>query len=267
MWGTRWIARDAQSVFDEMMHYKKVHRIDNFDFYDLTAIVKKKWILEFCDLIEKSGESFTWQLPSGTRSEAIDQEVSEKLYATGCRNISYAPESGSPSVLERIKKKIKLPEMLVSMRCSIRAGINCKANIIIGFPGETHAELRETLVFSMAMAMAGVHDMSISPFSPYPGSELFDDMTQAGRIEHLDDHYFYSLAAYTDITTTTSYSEHVSDKALGRYRVWGMALFYVVMYTRRPWRAFITLRNIFSEYQESRLEMSLRDLVVRLGYK
>jgi radical SAM superfamily enzyme YgiQ (UPF0313 family) len=178
--------------------------------------------------------------------------------------MSYAPESGSPAVLERIKKKIKLGPMLSSMRSSIKAGINCKANIIIGFPGETHANVLETLWFCVRMAVTGVHDMSISPFSPYPGSELFEDMRRDGQIPEFSDQYFFSLAAYTDITTTTSCSAHISDKALGRYRLWGMLLFYAVLYLVRPWRLVRTLRNVFSEQQESRLEMSLRDLVLRL---
>src|SRR5581483_8270975 len=111
------------------------------DFYDLTAIVKRDWIVRFCNLAIDSGANFTWQLPSGTRSEAIDGEVAQLLFRSGCRNISYAPESGAPSVLARIKKKIKLPAMKESMRGAIRAGINVKANIIIGFPHETHREI------------------------------------------------------------------------------------------------------------------------------
>ena len=264
MWGTRWVSRDAEAFFAELKAYRDRYKVDNFDFYDLTAIVKKNWIMRFCDLVRDSGLCFTWQLPSGTRSETIDDEVARRLYESGCRNLSYAPESGSPEVLERIHKRIKLPVMKASMRQSIAAGINCKANIIIGFPGETHREIWQTLRFCMAMAVLGMHDMSISPFSPYPGSELFRDMRKAGRFQTLDADYFYSLAAYTDITTTTSYSEHVSDAALGRYRVFGMLLFYGVLYAVRPWRLFRTLRNVFSEHQESRLEMSLRDLVMRL---
>ena len=55
----------------------------NFDLYDLTAIVKKQWIVDFCDLVIKSGLKFSWQLPSGTRSEAIDVEVVDKLWGSG----------------------------------------------------------------------------------------------------------------------------------------------------------------------------------------
>ena len=228
--------------------------------------MKRDWIVRFCEMVIASRAGFTWQLLSGTRSEAIDGDVARLLYRSGCRNISYAPESGSPAVLTRIKKKIKLPAMKASMRGAIAAGINVKANIIIGFPGETHSEVLETLRFCVEMAAIGVHDMSISPFSPYPGSELFDDMRRAGRIATLSDEYFYSLAAYTDLTTTISCSEHLSDRAVAFYRIAGMVLFYAVQYVARPWRAIRTARNIFSRHQESRLEMSLRDLFVRLGW-
>ena len=94
--------------------------------------------------------------------------------------------------------------------------------------------------------------------------ELFDDLQKAGRILTLNDDYFFSLATYTDLTSTTSYSEYISDKVLGRYRLFGMLLYYTVLYLRYPWRLIRTLRNVFSEQQESRLELSLRDLLVRV---
>ena len=140
----------------------------NFDFYDLTAIVKRKWIIEFTNMILERKMEFTWQLPSGTRSEAIDTEVSELLYKSGCRNMSYAPESGSPAVLKRIKKVVELDRLEASVIGAVRAGLNVKLNIIMGFPNESRQELGQTVRFLARMGAAGVHDMSISLFSPYP---------------------------------------------------------------------------------------------------
>ena len=74
MWTTRWIARDADLLLDELEHYQREFGAENFDFYDLTAIVKKSWIVDFCRKIKERNLTFTWQLPSGTRSEAIDHE-------------------------------------------------------------------------------------------------------------------------------------------------------------------------------------------------
>jgi radical SAM superfamily enzyme YgiQ (UPF0313 family) len=265
MWTTRWVARDPESVLNEIIRLSERYKIDNVDFYDLTAIVKKSWIIEFCNLIINGKFKFTWQLPSGTRSEAIDEEVSRLLYASGCRNMSYAPESGSDRVLKRIKKKIDLKEMKQSMKGAIKAGINCKANIILGFPGETHQEVFETLKFCIELGLLGLQDLSISPFSPYPGSELFNDLQKSGVIKEYSDEYFYSLAAYTDLSKTVSMSENISNGQLGFYRISGMFLFYSFSFLVRPWRLLFLLQNVFfSKRQESRLEMSLVDLKNRV---
>ena len=99
MWGTRWVARDVKDLVDEIEHYISKYKITNVDFYDLTAIVKKKWIIEFCEELINRNINITWQLPSGTRSEAIDKDVTPLLYKSGCRNMNYAPESGSKKFL------------------------------------------------------------------------------------------------------------------------------------------------------------------------
>ena len=51
MWGTTWIARDVKLLCDEIEEYIRKYSIDAVDFYDLTAIVKKSWIIEFCNEI------------------------------------------------------------------------------------------------------------------------------------------------------------------------------------------------------------------------
>ena len=50
---------------DEMESYIKQYGAENFSFYDLTAIVKRSWIITFCNLVLERGTKFTWQLPSG----------------------------------------------------------------------------------------------------------------------------------------------------------------------------------------------------------
>jgi radical SAM superfamily enzyme YgiQ (UPF0313 family) len=260
MWTTRYVARDPADVVDEIESYVRDYGAENIDFYDLTAIVRKSWVLEFCQQVLDRGLEITWQLPSGTRSEALDDEVLGQLYRAGCRNLSYAPESGSPAVLERIKKRVDLSRMKRSMSAAVRAGINAKANIILGFPGETHREVRQTLRFCVEVAALGLHDLSITPFSPYPGTELFDELAAASRVGPFDDEYFISLLSYSDLSQAVSWSDQISDRALGRYRALGMGLFYATSFLCRPWRLVQVVRNVlFRETQESRLEMTLRD--------
>ncbi|RJR49566.1 MAG: radical SAM protein [Desulfobacteraceae bacterium] len=264
MWTTRYVTRKPTLLLDEIQTYIDQYGATNIDFYDLTAIIKKDWIIEFCRSISDRGLRFTWQLPSGTRSEAIDPEVSHHLFLAGCRNLTYAPESGSPTTLRRIKKVVKLDRMVHSMRGAVGNGVNLKANIIIGFPDETRSELWETMRFVVRMALIGVHDISISMFSPYPGSELYEGLRSQGKIKDLSDEYFLALAAYTDMKQSVSWSEHVSSKELGWWRLIGLLVFYGVQYGIRPWRLAHTLANVVMNRQESRLEKSIHDYFKRM---
>lgn len=262
MWTTRWLARKPELVLDEIGTYINKYDVTNIDFYDLTAIIKKDWIVAFCELILARGLQFTWQLPSGTRSEAIDDEVAALLHAAGCRNLTYAPESGSPSILRRIKKRIDPDRMLHSMRGAVRNKLNIKTNIMIGFPDETRREVWETILYLLKMAWVGVHDTSISMFSPYPGSELFTELRGRNKIR-LNDEYFLALASYTDVTKTTTWASKLSSSELGFLRLLGLATFYGTQYLFRPWRLIGTLVNLLSNRQESRLDKSLRDYIAR----
>lgn len=264
MWTTRWYARTPDLVLDEIQEYQERYGATNFDFYDLTAIVKRAWIIEFTNRILERGMKFTWQLPSGTRSEAIDEEVCRLLYASGCRNMSYAPESGSPEVLKRIKKVVKLDRLERSVLSAVRNGLNVKLNIIMGFPNESRKELGQTVRFLARMGFAGVHDMSISLFSPYPGSELYHDLRKSGRIPDLSDEYFLSLCAYKDFAQSVSYTEGLSPRILNTYRILGFITFYGIQYAVRPWRVVRLLSNLVQHKQESRLDKSLQDLARRM---
>ena len=262
MWTTRWIPRDPDDLLDELEYYQKEYGAENFDFYDLTAIVKKSWIIDFCTKIEERGMKFFWQLPSGTRSEAIDDEVSGWLYRTGCRNLSYSPESGSPSVLARIKKKIKVDSVVKSIGSAYKQGLNVKCNIIFGFPEETLKEVFQSYLFIARMAIAGAYDISIWGFSPYPGSELFETIKNDKNLV-LDDAYYDSLRSYADTENTISYSENFSDKRLKLLRRIGVMIFYVTSWLVRPYRPIKIIINVIRNKQESRAEMGILNVLRR----
>jgi radical SAM superfamily enzyme YgiQ (UPF0313 family) len=63
MWTTRYRSRQPAEVVAEMTKYVEMYGAKNSDFYDLTAIVKKSWIMEFRTLLIESGMKIGWQLP------------------------------------------------------------------------------------------------------------------------------------------------------------------------------------------------------------
>jgi anaerobic magnesium-protoporphyrin IX monomethyl ester cyclase len=236
MWTTFWGARRPELVLAEIKRYMELYGARNFDFYDLTMIIKKEWIKEFCRLLIAEKLDITWQLPSGTRSEAIDEEVAQLLFTSGCRTICYAPESGSPEELKRIKKKVKLDGMLDSMRSAVESGISIKANVLFGLPGQTWTDVRKTFVFIYQMAKAGVESIGAYAFSPYPGTELFRDLVAKGRIE-VGAEYYRMLLSYARFHRSVSFNDTMSDRVLSLVNIAANFYFYLLKLLLHPARS------------------------------
>jgi anaerobic magnesium-protoporphyrin IX monomethyl ester cyclase len=264
MWTTRWYARTPRDVADEIQSYVERYQATNFDFYDLTAILRKDWIKEFSQELMDRKLNITWQLPAGTRSEAVDGEVAGMLARSGHRNLVYAPESGSPRVLKAIKKKVRLPRMAESIRGAVDNGISVKLNMIMGFPMETRRDLLHSYAFMVKAAWLGVDDVTISTFIPYPGSELFDDLRRQGRIPELSDDFYFHLVAMGDARDTPSYCASLGARELGLWRIGGMLCFYAFSYLTRPSRIFRTIRNLRNGDHQTRIEKALDALIGRL---
>jgi radical SAM superfamily enzyme YgiQ (UPF0313 family) len=261
MWGGRWRARDPVKVVDEIEQYHRLYAAKNFDFYDLTMIVRKDWIMHFCEELERRRLDITYQLPSGTRSEAIDEEVAAALKRTGCCHIVYAPESGSRQTLERVNKRIDLDRAVRSMHAAVRAGTFVKMNMVIGFPGETHGDILQTWRLLMKTAWIGVQDVFVYTFTPYPGTVLFDDLTRAGRIPPIGDDFFYSLTSYIKLAHAVSYADRISSRALALYRFASLLLFYSASFAFHPERVFRVVRNLLCRRADTRVEQFLRSLL------
>ncbi len=266
MWTTRYLMRDVKEVVDEIEWLKNEYQADSIEFYDLTAIIKKEWIMAFCAELKSRKIDITWQLPSGTRSEVLDQDVLSAIYDTGCMLLVYAPESGSDVSLKKIKKKLKLERLNNSVRTAVKVGHNVKINLIIGFPHETLKDVIKTVWYGAKMAALGVRDCNFATFTPYPGSELYREMLLTGEVPEPNDDYFKMLLVQFDLTKPISYCPNVSGYVLSSARVIGLALFYGLSYLFYPKR-LVDLLRVFSKkpfQAESVFEQRVFDIITRL---
>jgi len=266
MWTTRYVMRSPVDVIAEIEHYQERFGITGLQFYDLTAIVKKQWIIEFCQQLVARDIALDWSLPSGTRSEALDEEALSWIARANGRYLVYAPESGSQATLKRIKKKIRLDHMERSMRAAVREGIVVRTNIIIGFPDESRREIFETLRALVRFAWIGVDEIALGLFQPYPGTELFEALRRRGAIA-LSDDYFETLAHFSTgklSPSTASVCDAVGRYELFCYRVLGTLLFLALSYLLRPVRIWRTIHNIgFTDRSSTVVEQRIRDRLRR----
>lgn len=266
MWTTRYVLREPAEVIREIRYYKEKYDITSVQFYDLTAITKRKWIIEFCKELIRQEIYIKWSLPAGTRSEVLDQETLTLVKQSGCHYLVYAPESGSPETLERIKKRIKLDRLTESMLTAKKLGIVLRANLIIGFPGESRRDVWKTLRYGLKVSWCGVDEVAVFLFSPYPGSELFQQLHDCGAVK-LSDNYFLSLTSLNgkfNTLTPKVYNENMKAFELAIYRTGGMLLAYLIGYLHYPSRIVRTIRNLVTgDGAATVLEHRLRDTLLR----
>jgi radical SAM superfamily enzyme YgiQ (UPF0313 family) len=263
MYGKSYFARSPGHVLDEIEYLMRAYGVQNVDFYDLTMVLRRDWVLEFCREIERRGLKFTWQMPGGTRSEIIDDEVAAAMYRNGCRNFAYAPESGSPRILKLIKKRVDLKRLTSSVRAALRRGLHVKCNIIIGFPDERRSDIVKTWLFCCRMALLGIDAVEPMLFIPYPGTQLFNQLRAEGRIGDFDDEYFRSLTAMQDPMLPTHYCRHVRGAELLFWRLFTMFSFFAISFTLRPWRLARLVWSVFRNGSETVVEHRLSALLRR----
>jgi radical SAM superfamily enzyme YgiQ (UPF0313 family) len=239
MWGIRWVSRNPRLVVDEIKSYIKRYGINHIDFNDLTTVINRAWIIEFCQLLISENLGITWSLSSGTRSEALDHEVLGYMKRAGIQRITYAPESGSNATLQRVKKKVNLEKMTGSIRSSVKVGIYSRANFIFGLPDQTKFEAFESVAFATKLCFLGMYDIACMCFAPYPGSELFERLIREGGIktDHGYDEFLINNLT-TKVTGMKSWSKYIPSWSMPLWTIGTTIYFYSLQFILRPHRLF-----------------------------
>jgi len=82
-------------------------------------------------------------------------------------------ESGSERVLSVFNKKLGLEKVREKVNAIKRSGMTATLFFMINNPGETYAEMRQTLDLAKELNPAMLH---VYFCTPYPGSQIYDDL-------------------------------------------------------------------------------------------
>jgi anaerobic magnesium-protoporphyrin IX monomethyl ester cyclase len=261
MWTTTYITRDPKDVVDEIAHYVETYGVRNFPFQDLTAIIKKDWILAFCNELVSRNLDIHWQLPAGTRSEAVDGEVAPLLMKSGMAHMAYAPEAGSLRIRKAVKKRVVAERFYDSVRATTAAGLHVQAFFVMGFPEEETKDLRATLKMLARLAWMGIEDTAVSHYMPYPGSEMYDRLLQEGKVDTSDRWLLAPLHTHgMRIPDEFQVNDHFSALTQSIYALAGFAVFYGVSAIRKPGYFLKMLTGLFfrPDHDVSRLQRALK---------
>ena len=266
MWTTKWYARDPADVVDEMQAYKEHYGAVNFPFQDLTAILKKDWIVSFCNELKSRKLGVTWQFPSGTRCEVIDDEVAQLLHETGGSSLALAPESGSERTRKLIKKRMKTDALLNACKASVKNKLNVTAFIVIGFPHDTEEDLEHTRQLVKQLGRIGIDDIAVGFFFPIPNTELYKQLMEDGRVTLEDDFLMTPIFANEEkLLAENNYCDHMDAKRLTKWKYKLLSSFYLNSFATHPTKPFRIFFNAMRGKETSKLETYLVDVRKKVG--
>jgi anaerobic magnesium-protoporphyrin IX monomethyl ester cyclase len=198
----------AERVLKEAEFYIKKLGVDKIFFVDDEFFLD----LDRAWAIAKGLKKFniTWEC-QGIRIDSIlklEDDFLEELVSSGCTKFLVGIETGSPRMLEYIKKGITVEQVLEANKKMSKYPIDLRLNFMAGFPNETIDDLKYTASLMVRLvednSRAKIAFMSI--YKPYPGTFLYSEALKLGYKEPS------SLEEWGNFNWETANSSFLSDK-------------------------------------------------------
>lgn len=175
IFGSKWRARSAKNVLDEMEGIVKNLRIPSIIIYDDLFTLEKKRVQEICQGILERGLRFEWKCEG--RVDRVDGEMLGWMKRAGCTLIAYGVESGNEMGLDYLQKGITLKHIHRAFELTRKAGIRPMAYFILGIPVETFAQGLRTIELAKEL---NPDYAQFSILSPYRGTKLYEEAKAKG---------------------------------------------------------------------------------------
>jgi anaerobic magnesium-protoporphyrin IX monomethyl ester cyclase len=244
--GNRLRLRSAENVAREMEYYVKKKGAKELVMFDETFALDRRFTLGLCRLIRERGLHFRWNIR--TRVDTLDREVLEALKGAGCQVIHLGIESGSEKTLQAMRKGITRKQIRKTVHMAQEIGIETRGYFMLGYPGETVKDIRETIKFSRNL---GLDWASFTITLPHPRTEIGKEAIKQGLVKK----DFWKEFTLGRSTPRLSYftTKEYDEKDLERWRFRAHLLFYL--------RPFFLLKKIGEALRFGRLRKLLEDTV------
>ena len=184
LWQRKTRFRSPSNIMDEIEQLITEWDIQFLKLADDTFTIDKSRVIEFCKLKIRRGV----EIPYGANAHVntIDGELLGYLAESGCQELWYGIESGSPRILKEMHKNTDVNKIKTVFKLTREYGIKTRAYFLLGMPGETleDIEMTERLCDEIHPDIVG-----FTLLSPFPINEYFEYETMAEWDWSLFDEY------------------------------------------------------------------------------
>lgn len=171
VYGLSYRRRSAAKVVDELISLLNDYSPDTFWFVDDVFTISHKWLREFQK--ELTSRKVRIRYECITRADRMNEEVVNILKETGCARVWIGAESGSQKVIDLMDRRVRVEQVREMIRLTRRQGIEAGTFIMLGYPGETEADIEETIHH---LKESSPDHFTITVAYPIKGTELFQEV-------------------------------------------------------------------------------------------
>lgn len=236
VWGRQYRSRSIDNIIKEMYQLKNEYGIKELMFEDDNVTLDIARASRLFDAMIEEKLNFDWDTPNGVAAFALNNDLIAKMKDAGCYKLNIAVESGNQRVLSQIiKKPLNLKKVESLVKFAKRIGLEVGIFLILGLPGETIENMKESLCFAQRL---GIYDPFISIATPYPGSDLYKLCLEKGYISN---GYDFDKLFITSFSIST---ENWKSEDVKRVYRRGYLSFKRHFYIRHP---FLCLKEIIKK--------------------
>ncbi|MFH1752751.1 MAG: radical SAM protein [Candidatus Omnitrophota bacterium] len=192
--GKRIRKHSVDFMINEIKYLYDVHRIREFHVVDDNFTLDRKYAKAFLRRLIDLKLDISWATPNGVRLDALDEELLDLMKASGLYLISLGIESGSDRVLKLMKKKTSVDKIKKGVELIRSKDIDIAGFFIVGFPGESVREIKETIRLSLDLDLLRANYFT---YLPFPGSESYQELYRTGQLGSVDwDKFYFMNASY-----------------------------------------------------------------------
>ncbi len=207
--GNQFRARSPENILKEMKLLKETRGIKELIFYDDSFTLDRKRIIKLCELLLAKNLDIKWKCE--TRVNLVDEELLLTMKKAGCYRIGYGIESGNQKILNILKKGITIEEIKKAVKMTKKAGIEILGYFMLGIPGETEKEIKETINFAKGL---NIDFAQFSIATAYPGTELYQIAQSQEKIPNNWETGSYALTGQKNIISLCELDSSALQKYL-----------------------------------------------------
>lgn len=219
-----WSSKSPERIVREIRYFVDNHGTDTVELDGTNFFANPRWAKEVLKALAASGMKINYV--SATRADLImrwDDEMKELIRKVGFRSMGVGAESGSERVLELLDKKLKVDEIVESLKVLKELDIEPAYTFMFGLPGETLEDSLMTLDL-MARLKEEMPECRTPGlfYHPFPGSETYREYKRIHNVPDLSleewAQYSFDLTLTSSLSLDNSYVEFISERL--KYLEW-----------------------------------------------